>query len=114
MHATLPLLQVLRSVDGDERPALGEIATSIDYAKDEAKKIKFRGRKIGIRNKLLKITEDCWNGQMGKPLHGAALFLNLGKYFDLLEKDPAYASRIREDFNDVLRRWSRIRIQGTK
>lgn len=39
---------------------------------------------------------------MGKPLYGASLFFNPKKYFDLLEKDHAYASRIREDFNDVL------------
>ena len=39
---------------------------------------------------------------MGKPLYGAALFLNPIRYFDIVEKDPPYASRIRENFNDVL------------
>ncbi|KAL6550191.1 hypothetical protein OROMI_020679 [Orobanche minor] len=101
VEATLPLLQVLCIADDDERPDLTEIAVSIDYAKDELKK-KFGGRKIAIRNTILKIIEDRWNGQMEKSIHGAALFLNRGKNFHLLEKDPAYASRIREDFNDVL------------
>ncbi|KAL6513261.1 hypothetical protein OROGR_020747 [Orobanche gracilis] len=113
VDATLPLLQVLRIAGGDERSALAEIAASIDYAKDEVKK-KFGGRKIAIRNKLLKIIEDCWNGQMGKPLHRAALFLNPGKYFDLLEKDPTYASRIREDFNDVLEKMVKDRDTRNK
>ena len=39
---------------------------------------------------------------MGKPLYAAALFLNPGKYFDIVGKTHSCASRIREDFNDVL------------
>ncbi|KAL6552859.1 hypothetical protein OROHE_008223 [Orobanche hederae] len=101
VNASLPLLQVLRIADGDERPALPEIASAIDYAKLQIKKT-FGSGKLTIRNKVVKIIEDRWSSQMGKPLYGAALFLNPGKYFDLLEKNPAYASRIREDFNDVL------------
>ncbi|KAL8093856.1 hypothetical protein AgCh_035657 [Apium graveolens] len=86
---------------GATRPALAEIATAIDYAKSEVKK-KFGGGKMAIRNKVVKIINDRWNIQMGKPLHGASLFLNPGRYFDLLENNPDYASRLREDFNDVL------------
>ncbi|XP_074356348.1 uncharacterized protein LOC141696056 [Apium graveolens] len=101
VDASLPLVQVLRVVDGDERPALAKIAAAIDYAKAEVKK-KFGGGKMEIGNKVVKIIDDRWNIQMGKPLHGAFLFLNLGRYFELLENDPDYASRLREDFNDVL------------
>ncbi|XP_074344032.1 uncharacterized protein LOC141683227 [Apium graveolens] len=101
VSASKLLLQVLRIADGDERPALAEVASAIDYAKVQIKKI-FGSGKIAIRNKVVKIIEDRWNNQMGKPLYGAALFLNPGKYFDLLETDLAYASRVREDFNDVL------------
>ncbi|KAL6576965.1 hypothetical protein OROMI_011241 [Orobanche minor] len=35
-------------------------------------------------------------------LYGATLFLNPGKFFDIKENDPAYSSRLRMKFNDVL------------
>ncbi|XP_074374697.1 uncharacterized protein LOC141715114 [Apium graveolens] len=113
VDASLPLLQVLRIADGDERPALAEIAAAIDYAKAEVKK-KFGGGKMAIRNKVVKIIDDRWNIQMGKPLHGASLFLNPGRYFDLLENDPDYASRLREDFNDVLEKMVKDRDTRNK
>lgn len=96
-----PLLQVLRIADGDERPALAEVAYAMDFAKIQIRKA-FGSQKLAIQNKVVKIIDDRWSSQMGKPLYGAALFLNPGKYFDILERDPAWASRIREDFNDVL------------
>ncbi|XP_074337736.1 uncharacterized protein LOC141674935 [Apium graveolens] len=83
-NASLPLLQVLHIADGDERPALAEIAATIDYAKTEVNK-KFGNTKMAIRNKVVKIIDDRWNIQMGKPLHGASLFLNPGRYFDLVQ-----------------------------
>ncbi|XP_074344613.1 uncharacterized protein LOC141683759 [Apium graveolens] len=113
ISASNPLLQVLRIADGDERPALAEVASAIDYAKVQIKKI-FVSGKIAIRNKVVKIIEDRCNNQMGKPLSGAALFLNPGKYFDLLETDPAYASRVREDFNDVLEKMVKDRDTRNK
>ncbi|XP_074360538.1 uncharacterized protein LOC141700740 [Apium graveolens] len=112
-NASLSLLQVLCIADCDERPALAEIATAIDYAKSEVKK-KFGGGKMAIRNKVVKIINDRWNIQMGKPLHGASLFLNPGRYFDLLENNPDYASRLREDFNDVLEKMVKDRDIHTK
>ncbi|KAL8093432.1 hypothetical protein AgCh_035348 [Apium graveolens] len=66
------------------------------------------------RLKVVKIIDDRWNIQMGKSLHGASLFLNLGRCFDLLEKDPDFASRIREDFNDVLEKMVRDRDTRNK
>ncbi|XP_074326771.1 uncharacterized protein LOC141664716 [Apium graveolens] len=105
--------KLLRIVDGDERSALAEIVAAIDYAKVEVKK-KFGGGKMEIRNKVVKIIDDRWNIQMGKPLHGASLFLNLGRYFDLLENDPDYASRLREDFNDVLEKMVKDRDTRNK
>ncbi|XP_074378559.1 uncharacterized protein LOC141720102 [Apium graveolens] len=113
VDASLPLLEVLRIADGDERLALAEIAAAIDYAKAEVKK-KFGGGKMAIRNKVVKIIDDRWNIQMGKPLHGASLFLNPGRYFDLLENDPDYASRLREDFNDVLEKMVKDRDTRNK
>nr|XP_017254340.1 PREDICTED: uncharacterized protein LOC108224302 isoform X1 [Daucus carota subsp. sativus] len=73
----------------------------MDYARVQFTKA-FVGPKTQLRNKVLKIIDDRWNTQMGKPLYGAALFLNPGKYFDIVERNPSCASRIREDFNDVL------------
>ncbi|XP_063937668.1 uncharacterized protein LOC108193722 isoform X2 [Daucus carota subsp. sativus] len=101
LNASQPLLQVLRIADGDERPALAEVAAAMDYARVQFTKA-FVGQKTQLRNKVLKIIDDRWNTQMGKPLYGAALFLNPGKYFDIVERNPSCASRIREDFNDVL------------
>ena len=87
LKASQPLLQVLRIEYGDERPALAEVASAIDYAKDQLKKA-FVGQKLSLRNKVVKIIDYCWSTQMGKPLYGAALFLNPGRYFDIVEKDP--------------------------
>nr|XP_017224831.1 PREDICTED: uncharacterized protein LOC108201055 [Daucus carota subsp. sativus] len=101
LNASQPLLQVLRIADGDERPALAEVAAAMDYVRVQFSKA-FVGPKTQLRNKVLKIIDDRWNTQMGKPLYGAALFLNPGKYFDIVERNPSCASRIREDFNDVL------------
>jgi len=39
---------------------------------------------------------------MKQKLYGAALFLNPNKFFDIKEKDLAYASSLREMFNDVI------------
>ncbi|KAL6512938.1 hypothetical protein OROHE_019728 [Orobanche hederae] len=41
VDASLPFLQVMRIADGDERPALAEIAAAIDYAKVEFNVITF-------------------------------------------------------------------------
>lgn len=100
IQASQPLLVVLRIVDGDERPALAEIAYAMDFAKNKIK-ASFE-KKRALLSKLVKIIDDRWKNQMGKPIYGAALFLNPGKYFDVLENDHAYASRLRDDFNDVL------------
>ncbi|XP_074378077.1 uncharacterized protein LOC141719598 [Apium graveolens] len=111
--ASKPLLQMLRIADDYERLALAEVASAIDYAKVQIKKI-FRGGKTPIQNKVVKIIEDCWNNQMGKSLYGASLFLNLGKYFDLLETDHGHASRINEYFNDVLKKMVKDRDTRNK
>ncbi|XP_074351687.1 uncharacterized protein LOC141690823 [Apium graveolens] len=72
--------------DGDERPALAEVAYVVDFAKTQVKKA-FGSQKVAIQNKIVKIVEERWSNQIGKPLYGAALFLNPGKYFHILEKD---------------------------
>ncbi|KAL6534829.1 hypothetical protein OROGR_013504 [Orobanche gracilis] len=112
IQASQPLLVVLRIVDGDERPALAEIASAMDFAKNKVK-ASFE-KKQALLNKVLRIINDRWENQMGKPLYGAALFLNPGRYFDLLENNPSYASRLREDFNDVLEKMITDRITRDK
>jgi hypothetical protein len=48
------------------------------------------------------IVEQHWADQMKQKLYGAALFLNPNKFFDIKEKDLAYASSLWEMFNDVI------------
>ncbi|KAL6563638.1 hypothetical protein OROGR_002597 [Orobanche gracilis] len=97
---------------GATRPALAEIASAMDFAKNKVK-ASFE-KKQALLNKVLRIINDRWENQMGKPLYGAALFLNPGGYFDLLENNPSYASRLREDFNDVLEKMITDRITRDK
>jgi len=56
----------------------------------------------GILKKVMDIVHRRWADQPGQKLCEAALFLNPNKYFDIKENDHAYASRLREMFNDVI------------
>ena len=58
IQASQPLLVVLRIVDGDERPALAEIAYAMDFAKNKIK-ASFE-KKRALLSKLVKIMDDRW------------------------------------------------------
>lgn len=98
--ASIPLLQVLRVVDGDEKPAMAELCAAMDFAKDKMK-IGLEKKKR-LLSKVMGIIERRWESQMQVDLYGAALFLNRGKFFDIKENDYAYSSQLRMKFNDVL------------
>lgn len=98
--ASIPLLQVLRVVDGDEKPAMAELCAAMDFAKDKMK-IGLEKKKR-LLSKVMGIIERRWESQMQVDLYGAALFLNPGKFFDIKENDYAYSSQLRMKFNDVL------------
>ncbi|KAL6544149.1 hypothetical protein OROGR_010646 [Orobanche gracilis] len=102
IRASQPLLVVLRIVDGDEKPAMTEICTSMEYAKAKIKSA--LEKKPRLSSKVLSIIEKRWESQMEVDLYSATLFLNPGRFFDIKEDDYAYSSRLRMKFNDVLER----------
>ncbi len=100
IRASQPLLVALRIADGDEKPAMPEMVAAMDYAK---KKISNSlASKPRVLKKVMDIIERRWMHQMEQKLHGAALFLNPNKFFDITQDDVDYASRLRIAFNDVL------------
>jgi hypothetical protein len=80
IRASQPLLIVLRIVDGDEKPAMTEVAATMDMAKTKTTS-GFEGREL--MKKLLVIINRRWQDQMEVKLYGAVLFLNLNKFFEL-------------------------------
>ena len=84
MKVSLPLLRVLRIVDGDEKPAMNEVMAAMDYAKERIKAA--IDDKPMLVKKVIKIVEDKWGSQMGVKLYGAALFLNPNRIYSLKAK----------------------------
>ncbi|XBI46068.1 hypothetical protein VPH35_110398 [Triticum aestivum] len=102
MKVSLPLLRVLRIVDGDEKPAMPEVMAAMDYAKERIKAA--IDDKPTLVKKVTKIVEDKWESQMGVKLYGAALFLNPNRIYGLKAKPEKarYCQRLRHMFNEVL------------
>jgi hypothetical protein len=102
IRASQPLLIVLRIVDGDEKPAMPEVAADMDMEKTKITS-SFDGREL-MKKKLLAIINRRWEEQMEVKLYGAALFLNPNKFFELQRNDPRKREmgKIRAAFNEVL------------
>ena len=81
LRASAPLLIVLRAADGDEKPAMPEVAALMTEAKEQIKKSFGTQNKKGLLKKILDIIERRWLKQMDHPLYGAALYLNPRKLF---------------------------------
>jgi hypothetical protein len=100
LWASQPLLIALRIADGDETPAAPEIMEAMDKAKAIIKEsLKEKPRLLA---QVISCFEKRWESQMEQKLHGAALYLNPGKFFALRDKDRRQAVRLRSMFNDVL------------
>ncbi|XP_043710157.1 uncharacterized protein LOC122659067 [Telopea speciosissima] len=85
IRASKPLIVVLRIVDGDERPAMPEVYVAMEEAK---KKIREHlAHKERLWKKIISIIDRRWECQMERPLYGAALFLNPGKFFMFKENE---------------------------
>ncbi|WVZ58925.1 hypothetical protein U9M48_009143 [Paspalum notatum var. saurae] len=99
-RASAPLLIVLRVVDGDEKPAMPEVAALMKHAKEKI------SQSFAIASKkIIEIIEGRWVKQMDHPLYGAALYLNPGKLHPLIrEDDDATVGQLRGCFLDVLAR----------
>jgi hypothetical protein len=105
LRAAGPLLRVLRLADGDEIPAMPEITALMRYAKEKITQSFPQQNKQALLKKIMGIVDKRWENQMDHPLYGAALFLNPGKYFSIVESgDDALVGELRSCFNDVLAR----------
>ncbi|XP_039840849.1 uncharacterized protein LOC120700668 [Panicum virgatum] len=83
LRASLPLLVVLRLVDGDEKPALPEVAAAMNIEKQKISASFSTQNKKACLNRIMKIVENRWVKQMDTPLYGAALYLNPGKFYKM-------------------------------
>jgi hypothetical protein len=83
---TAPLLIVLRAVDADEISAMPEVSALMNVAKEKIKLSFNTQNKAALLKKIVDIIERRWVSQMGVPLYGVALYLNLGKFFEIQKK----------------------------
>ncbi|XP_039851752.1 uncharacterized protein LOC120710157 [Panicum virgatum] len=105
LRASAPLLIVLRVVDGDEKPAMPEVATLMNHAKEKIKLSFAIDSKKVLLKKIIKIIEKHWVKQMDHPLYGAALYLNPGKLHLLIrDHEDATVGQQKGCFLDVLGR----------
>jgi hypothetical protein len=105
LRASALLLIVLSVVDGDEKPAMPEVAALMKHAKDKIKLSFSINSKKTLLNKIIDIIEKFWEKQMNHPLYGVALYLNPGKLHALLrDGDHATVGELRGSFIDVLAR----------
>jgi hypothetical protein len=105
LRDSAPLLIVLRVVDGDEKPAMPEVATLMKHAKDKIKLSFGIDIKKTLLKKIIDIIEKHWEKQMNHPLYGTALYLNPGKLHALLrDDDDVVVGKLRGSFLDVLAR----------
>ncbi|CAO2841422.1 unnamed protein product [Amaranthus hypochondriacus] len=86
-----PLLQVLRLVDGDEKPTMGFIYEAMERAKLAIKE------KKRYYKKYWKIIDDKWNAQLHSHLHAAGYFLNPQYLYqdDRISKDDEVISGVK-------------------
>jgi hypothetical protein len=105
LRASTPLLIVLRAVDADERPVMLEVSALMNVVKEKIKLSFNTQNKAALLKKILDIIEHRWVSQMDHPLYGAALYLNLEKFFKIQKKgDDRTVAELRSCFNDVLAR----------
>ncbi|XP_012848004.1 PREDICTED: uncharacterized protein LOC105967965 [Erythranthe guttata] len=74
LMCTLPLVKVLRLVDGDSKPAMGYIYEVMGHAKEQIKKF-FKDVKK-MYEPIWEIIDLRWDLQLHRPLHAAAYYLN--------------------------------------
>ncbi|XP_066310784.1 uncharacterized protein [Miscanthus floridulus] len=105
LRASVPLLIVLRVVDDDEKPAMPEDTTLMNHAKERIKPSFNISTKQGLLKRTMDIIEKRWVNQMEHPLYGAALYLNLGKFYPLVKANvDATVGQLRGCFIEVLGR----------
>lgn len=73
LNCVVPLVKVLRLVDGDAKPAMGYIYKAMDLAKEQIKKSLGRMQRY---EPIFKIIDERWKLQLHRPLHAAGQYLN--------------------------------------
>jgi hypothetical protein len=87
------------------RPAMPEVSTLMNVAKEKIKLSFNTQNKAALLKKIVDIIEHRWVSQMDHPLYEAALYLNPGKFFEIQKKgDDRTVAEPRSCFNDVLAR----------
>lgn len=105
LRASQPLLVVLRVVDGDEKPAMPEVMALMTEAKEKIKIAFPSQNKSRLLKKIMAIVDTRWVKQMEQKLHGAALFLNPGKFFAIQKGgDDTLVGLLRGCFTQVIRK----------
>ncbi|KAA8546963.1 hypothetical protein F0562_003392 [Nyssa sinensis] len=74
LKCVLPLVKVLRLVDGDVKPAMGYIYEAMDKANEQIEK-NFHGVKKHYKP-MWDIIDTRWNMQLHQPLYAVAYYLN--------------------------------------
>ncbi|CAH9125516.1 unnamed protein product [Cuscuta epithymum] len=74
LKAALPLIEVLRLVDSDEKPAMGFIYEAMDRAKEKIQSAFNNVRKSYLP--LWNVVDERWDKQLHRPLHAAGYYLN--------------------------------------
>ncbi|CAH1448435.1 unnamed protein product [Lactuca virosa] len=74
MKTTMPLVQVLRLVDGEQTPAMGFIYGAMDECKEKI--AKNLDNNLASYKEIWDIIDKKWELQMHRDLHAAAYYLN--------------------------------------
>ncbi|XP_071715220.1 uncharacterized protein [Rutidosis leptorrhynchoides] len=74
IRTTMPLVEVLRLVDGEKTPAMGFIYGAMDECKEKIAK-NFNGDRSSYKE-IWEIIDNKWDFQMHRDLHAAAYYLN--------------------------------------
>ncbi|XP_058727094.1 uncharacterized protein LOC131598519 [Vicia villosa] len=74
LKITEPLVRVLRTVDSEDKPAMGYLYRAMYKAIEEIEK-RFRRNKLKVEP-YLKILDNRWDAQLRKNLHAAGYWLN--------------------------------------
>jgi len=97
-------------VDGDERPAMPEVAALMNHAKEKIKLSFATENKKTLLKNIIKIIEKRWVTQMDHPLYGAALYLNPGRLHSLIQaNDDATVGSQEAVFLMCLEEWWRMK-----
>ncbi|XP_068498554.1 uncharacterized protein [Phaseolus vulgaris] len=81
LKGALPLIEVLRLVDSDQKPTMGFIYEAMDQAKEKIQKA-FNGVKKSYLPSW-NIIDERWDKQLHRPLHAAGYFLNPQMHYRL-------------------------------